>query len=65
MNVKCPKSKRHKRFVTTAHEVHDWVLDENGEFVKDLGCSEMSADPDINNIWTCHVCGAQAIVTEE
>lgn len=61
----CPKSKKHKTFITTAHEVHDWIVDENGEFIKDLGCLEIASDPDSNNIWTCEVCGAEAVVTND
>jgi len=62
MKARCPKSKKHKLFTTTAHEVHDWVVDEDGEFIEDLGCSEVAADPDPGNCWTCKVCGADAIV---
>lgn len=56
----CPNNKKHKLFATTAHEVHDWIVDEFGEFVKDLGCSEVSEEPDTSNIWTCKSCGAEA-----
>jgi hypothetical protein len=62
MKVICPNSKKHKRFVTVAHEAHDWVVDENGEFVKDLGGHEVVAKPDKDNIWTCQKCGARAKV---
>jgi len=60
----CPKNKKHNKFVTTAHEVHDWIVNEFGECVKDLGCSEISVAPDINNIWICEVCGAKAKFVE-
>ena len=60
----CPKNVNHKKFITTAHEVHDWIVDEKGEFVKDLGCLEISADPDSGNIWTCEVCGTEAVVED-
>lgn len=59
--VKCPNNPKHAEFVTTAHEVHDWIVDSKGNFVEDLGCSEVAAEPDIDNIWTCHICGAEAI----
>jgi len=58
--VRCPKNPNHKKFITTAHEVHDWVVDENGEFLKDLGCSEVAAKPDTGNIWTCAICKTEA-----
>ena len=39
MKVICPKNKRHTRFITTAHELHEWVIDRDGIFVKDQrGC---------------------------
>jgi len=61
MKAICPNNPDHKQFITTAHEVHDWVVDENGDFVEDLGCSEMAHDPDPCNQWTCKECGAEAI----
>lgn len=59
----CPNSNRHKRFITTAHEVHDWEVDEKGDFLKDLGCAETSHKPSVDNVWHCAVCGAQAKVS--
>lgn len=60
--VKCPRSPFHNEFITTAHEVHDWVVDGEGNFLEDLGCSEVAAYPDVNNTWTCKICGAKAVV---
>ena len=42
MKLKCPKNLRHKRFITTAHEMHEWVVDTDATFVKDLGCLEVA-----------------------
>jgi len=64
MKAKCPNNPDHKRFGTTAHEVHDWIVDENGDFIEDLGCSEMDSGPDSGNTWTCMECGAEAIVED-
>ena len=62
MKATCPKDPNHKKFITVAHEVHDWVVDENGDFVEDMGCSETAHGPNTDNIWTCKECGAEAIV---
>ena len=63
MTAVCPKNKKHKRFVTTAHEMHDWVVDEHGAFIKDDGCIDTTVYPDPGNIWTCIECGAEAKVS--
>ena len=60
--VRCPNNPLHDRFITTAHEIHDWVVDSKGNFVQDLGCSEVAAKPDVNNIWVCKICGEEAEV---
>ena len=62
MKAICPKNKEHKSFKTTAHEVHDWKVDEHGNFIEDLGCTEVAAKPDRDNIWTCTICGSQAYI---
>ena len=62
--VRCPNNSSHNEFVTTAHEVHDWVVDSDGNFIEDLGCSEIAASPSIDNIWRCRICGAEAIVVD-
>jgi len=62
MKAICPNNPDHKEFITSAHEVHDWVVDQNGTFIKDLCCIETSAGPNIDNTWTCISCRAIAIV---
>ena len=64
MTAICPTDPNHKEFITTAHEVHDWVVDENGDFLEDLGCSETAHKPNSGNIWTCKKCGAEAILND-
>ena len=58
----CPNSPHHKEFVTVVHEMHNWLVDKNGDFIEDLGFLETSADPDSGNVWTCKECGAIAKV---
>lgn len=59
--VICPVNKEHKKFTTVAHEVHDWIVDGEGNFVSDLGCVEVSVEPHESNVWYCHICGAEAV----
>jgi cytochrome oxidase Cu insertion factor (SCO1/SenC/PrrC family) len=61
LKVKCPNNPKHNQFVTTAHEVHDWLVDAEGNFIKDLGCTEIAHEPDMGNLWTCRKCGAEAV----
>jgi hypothetical protein len=58
----CPKNPAHQRFVTTAHVMEDWVVDQNGSFKESLGSIQTTHWPDVGNIWTCHECGAEATV---
>ncbi len=60
--VKCPNNKKHSKFITVAHEAHNWLVDDKGNFIKDLGVTEVVAKPNTGNTWTCKVCGAEAIV---
>lgn len=68
MKAVCPKNPKHKKFVTTAHVMQEWVVDEHGEFIKvarNGECLEVVADPDPGNDWTCYVCGAEAKVRKD
>jgi hypothetical protein len=65
MKAICPKNPKHKKFITTAHEMHEWVVDEKGEFVKDLGCVETTAKPDPDNYWICKICNAHAKIEKD
>ena len=60
----CPENEEHDQFITTAHEMHSWVVDSKGNFVKDLGCEEVSSNPDPDNIWRCKECGTVAVFKE-
>jgi len=62
MKATCPKSKRHKQFITTAHVLEEWLVDEHGEYMQTLSCLETTHKPDIDNTWTCKTCGAIAIL---
>jgi len=59
----CPKNKKHKKFVTVAHVMEDWIVDENGEWIETKGQVQTSFGPNPDNIWTCAECGATAKVS--
>lgn len=62
MKARCPNSPEHKEFVTTAHIVQDWVVNEKGDFLQVVTeCVETTHQPDPDNIWSCRECGAEAI----
>ena len=64
MTAICPKNPGHKKFITTAHEVHEWVVDKQGEFIKDLGFIDTAHGPTKGNLWTCKTCGTEAKVSD-
>lgn len=65
MKAICPKNKDHKEFITVAHVTQDWRVDEKGNFLKVVDdCLEVTHDPNKDNIWSCAICGAEAIVED-
>lgn len=63
--AKCPNDPTHDRFVTSICVTQDWVVDEHGNFIDCVvDCNDVVAPPCKENIWTCDICGAEAIVEE-
>ena len=62
MKATCTKDPSHKLFMTVAHVMEDWVVDEQGTFLENKGCLQIDHGPDAGNTWTCAVCGADAKV---
>ena len=63
MKATCPNNPDHKEFVTTAHVMQEWKVDENGEFIDVTDDSlEVSHWPSSYNLWTCNECYADAVV---
>lgn len=56
----CPTSPDHKRFITTAHVMEEWVVDERGNFIDLVRALETVHSPSEGNTWTCKECGADA-----
>lgn len=62
LNMKiCPNDPEHKTFRTSVTECHDWKVDGSGNFIEDLGCTEVLHKPHTGNVWECVECGAEAI----
>ena len=62
----CPNDKEHKLFITTAHVLQEWVVDENANFHSVANeCIETVHGPHMENSWTCKICGAEALLSEE
>ncbi len=61
----CPKNSNHVKFFTIAHVVEEWKVDKNGHYIDTVECLETAQEPCIENIWTCAVCGTEAIVTND
>jgi hypothetical protein len=64
MKAVCPNDPSHKTFITTAHVTQEWVVDDEGNFIKDLGVLETTHGPDPYNCWSCETCHADAVVTK-
>ena len=61
MVARCPKDPSHTRFITVAHVMQDWLVEADGEFIESLEDLEVSHKPDPDNIWTCAICGEEAV----
>lgn len=59
--MRCPTDPAHGRFLTTAHVMQDWEVDGEGNFLSVHADLETTHGPDPGNIWTCLICGAQAV----
>jgi hypothetical protein len=65
MRARCPKDSRHLRFLTTAHVMEEWKVDEHGNFLEKTETLQVDHGPDLGNLWTCAECGEEAIVSCE
>ena len=65
MKAKCPKNLNHEEFITTVYVSEEWVVDENGEYLRiceDQRDSQVLHKPNPNNFWYCAMCGEIAEV---
>jgi hypothetical protein len=64
MIASCPKNPEHKQFITTAHVMQDWKVDECGNFIECVDDAvETTHGPNAQTLWTCAICGAEANVS--
>ena len=63
----CPKDRRHRQFVALATVREEWTVNPFGEFNRpgSNGMVETIDEPDHDEIWYCHQCGAEALHTDE
>lgn len=59
----CPKDPKHKTFLTTAHVMEEWEVDEHGNFIAVKQSLQTDHGPSPDNGWNCAVCHADATVT--
>ena len=62
MKATCKSDPTHDKFVTTAHVMEEWLVDQHGDWIETLESVETTSKPDPGNLWTCHVCGSDATV---
>jgi hypothetical protein len=65
--AKCPTApdeEGHMKFSTTAHVAEEWQVDKHGNFLVNMGNTQVVQGPRKENIWYCCECGEEAIVTE-
>lgn len=62
MTATCPNDSKHKTFLTVAHVMEEWLVDEHGEFIQVKESLQTDHGPDPGNIWRCATCGAEANV---
>jgi hypothetical protein len=63
----CPKDNTHDRFIATAHVTEDWIIDSDGNYLElsaKSDCQVLHA-PDEQDVWTCFICGTEAISKAE
>lgn len=57
--MQCPNFCKDSTFLTTAHIMQEWEVDENGTFLAVADeYMETTHGPDRGNIWGCTKCGA-------
>ena len=63
MKAVCPNNPAHKEFLTPAHVMEDWKVDDKGNFIASMGAIQTDHGPNPDNIWGCVECGAEATVS--
>jgi hypothetical protein len=58
----CKVDPKHKNFQVCAWEHHDWVVDENGNYIETRGCYESGLHE--GSSWSCAECGADTKIVK-
>lgn len=62
LKATCRGNPNHKKFITTAHVMEEWIVDERGNWLETKQCLETTNGPNDHNTWTCAECGSDAAV---
>jgi hypothetical protein len=63
MRAECPNNKEHKEFITTAHVMQEWKVDEEGRFIEVIdNALQVTHGVNKDNTWECAICKGIAIV---
>ena len=64
LKITCPNNKSHKKFITNAHVVQEWLVNKKGEFDKVINdCVEVTHSPNRDNSFQCNICKVEAKIT--
>lgn len=63
MKATCPRNPNHKEFRANATIREEWIVDENGYFLKigDTQAGQLMDAPSMSEEWTCAICGEVAV----
>lgn len=62
----CPKCGKDTTFTTSAHVAQTWEVDNKGNFIDCIeDCTDVIANPDVGNIWSCTKCGAEGVFVSD
>lgn len=65
MKAICPNNEAHDQFTTSVHVMQEWVVDASGDYIETSeNFLQITHKPNPDNIWICHMCGADAKVVE-
>jgi len=60
MKLVCPNNPKHKRFSTYAAISREWIVDEDGKFIREGKNSDIINYPDEHDCFWCVECATEA-----
>ena len=64
MRVRCKKSLAHDHFITTAHVVEEWEVDDQADFISTSTTIETTHAPNEDNVFSCMACNSDCEVVD-